>query len=158
MAYRPDPADRREPYPPQHGPQYGAGPHGYRHGTGLATAAVVVGILALIALVFTFGGLFFIALPLGIAAMIMGSVARRRAETGAADPRGRGRARGGFWTGLIATILSLLVALLIAIGVALLSNLDLEGLPDDIQNLIPDRLQEDVQVDTPEVQNPPRGD
>lgn len=158
MAYRSDPAERREPYPPQHGPQYGAGPHGYRHGTGLGVGAAVAGVLALIAVIFTFGGLFFIALPLGIAAMIMGSVARRRAETGAGDPRGRGPARAGFWTGLIAVILSVLVGLLIAIGVALLSGIDFEGLPDDVQNLIPDRLQDDVQIDTPEVQNPLRGE
>lgn len=157
MAYRHQPVEteRRGAYPPQHG----AGPHGYRHGAGLATAAVVAGVLALIAVLFTFGGLFFIGLPLGIAAMIMGSIARRRAETGAADPRGRGRARAGFWTGLIAVILSVLVGLLIAIGVALLSSLDLEGLPDDVQNLIPDRLQDDVQnqIDR-EVQNPLQGE
>lgn len=145
MADRQQPmeAERRGAYPPQHG----AGPHGYRHGTGLATAAVVAGVLALIAVLFTFGGLFFIALPLGIAAMIMGSIARRRAETGAADPRGRGRARAGFWTGLIAVILSVLVGLLVAIGVALLSSLDLEGLPDSIENQIPDQFLEETQND-----------
>ncbi len=143
MAYQRDVTDveRREPYPPQHG----AAPPGHRRGTGLATAAVVVGVIALIVVVFTFGGLFFLALPLGIAAMVMGSIARRRAESGVADPRGRGRARAGFITGLVATILSVLVGLLVAAGIAILSSLDLEGLPDEIQDQIPEQLQDDVQ-------------
>lgn len=142
MAYERDAdVERREGYPPQHG----APPPAHRGGTGLATAAVVLGVIALIAVIFTFGGLFFLALPLGIAAMIMGSVARRRAESGAADPRGRGRARAGFITGLIATILSVLVGLLIAAGIALLSNIDLEGLPDEIENQVPEQLQDEAQ-------------
>lgn len=145
MAHRPDVTDRdverREGYPPQHG----AAPAGHRQGTGLATAAVVAGVIALIAVIFTFGGLFFLALPLGIAAMIMGSIARRRAESGVADPRGRGRARAGFITGLIATILSVLVGLLVAAGIALLSSVDLEGLPDEIENQIPEQLQDEAQ-------------
>jgi hypothetical protein len=143
MAYQRDATDveRREGYPPQHG----AAQPRHRHGTGLATAAVAVGVIALVAVIFTFGGLFFLALPLGIAAMIMGSIARRRAASGVADPRGHGRARAGFITGLIATILSVLVGLLVAAGVALLSSLDLEGLPDEIQDQIPEQLQDDVQ-------------
>ena len=143
MAYQRDATDveRREGYPPQHG----AAPPAHRHGTGLAIAAAVTGVIALVAVIFTFGGLFFLALPLGIAAMIMGSIARRRAESGTADPRGRGPARAGFITGLIATILSVLVGLLVAAGIALLSNLDLEGLPDQIEDQIPEQLQDEAQ-------------
>lgn len=147
MAYQRDATDveHREGYPPQHG----AAPQGHRQGTGLATAAVVIGVIALVAVIFTFGGLFFLALPLGIAAMIMGSIARRRSESGVADPRGRGRARAGFITGLIATILSVLVGLLVVAGIALLSSLDLEGLPDEIENQIPEQLQDEAQQQLP---------
>lgn len=153
MAHRPDaprdpgaaPAERDRGAVPHERDRDAVPPEQRQGGTGLATAAVVIGVIALLLVVLTFGGLFFLALPLGIAAMVMGSMARRRADRGEADPRGRGRARAGFITGLIATILSVLVVLLIALGVALLSSLNLEGLPDQIQDQIPQQLQEEAQ-------------
>lgn len=105
--------------------------HAPRQGTGLATAALVVGALALLALVVTFGFLFFIALPLGIAAVVMGALARRRVSSGVADRRGGWRATGGLLLGLVAAILSALVLLLVVLGFAALDGLG--GVLDDLQ-------------------------
>jgi hypothetical protein len=119
--------------------------HEHQQGTGLATAAAVVGAVALLMLIFTIGGLFFLALPLGIAAIVMGGIARRRAKRGTADPRGAGRARLGSVLGWITTVLSLLVVALIVLVVAVLSSTDIDGLPDQIQDQIPESLQDEAE-------------
>ena len=107
--------------------------------------AAVVGAVALLMLIFTIGGLFFLALPLGIAAIVMGGIARRRAKRGTADPRGAGRARLGSVLGWITTVLSLLVVALIVLVVAVLSSTDIDGLPDQIQDQIPESLQDEAE-------------
>lgn len=151
MAHRPDSdrerdLERRErELAEREGHAHGGRTPERRHGTGLATGAAVLGIIALLAVVLTIGGLFFLALPLGIVAIVMAVVARRRVDDGTADPRGRGRATTGLVTGVIATFLSALVALLIAIGIALLSEVDFDALPDDIEEQIPDELIDDVE-------------
>lgn len=116
-----------------------------QRGTGLATAAAVVGAIALLILILTIGGLFFLTLPLGIAAIVMGGIARRRVRRGAADPRGAGRARLGSVLGWITTVLSLLVLALVVVVVALLSSTDIDGLPDQIQDQIPQSLQDEAE-------------
>jgi uncharacterized protein YqgC (DUF456 family) len=115
-----------------------------QNGTGLATAAAVVGVIALLVLLLTIGGLFFLSLPLGIAAIVMGGIARRRAKRGIADPRGAGRARIGSVLGWITTVLSLLVLALVVVVVALLSSADFDSLPDQIQDQVPESLQDDL--------------
>ncbi len=119
--------------------------HEHEHGTGLATAAAIVGAVALLMLILTIGGLFFLALPLGIAAIVMGGIARRRANRGTADPRGAGRARLGSVLGWITTVLSLLVVALVVLVVAVLSSTDIDGLPDQIQDQIPQNLQDEAE-------------
>lgn len=120
-------------------------PEHQQKGTGLATAAAIVGAIALLILVLTIGGLFFLSLPLGIAAIVMGGIARRRAKRGTADPRGAGRARLGSVLGWITTVLSLLVLALVVVVIALLSSTDIDGLPDQIQDQIPESLQDEAE-------------
>jgi uncharacterized membrane protein len=114
--------------------------HEQRQGTGLATAAAIVGVIALLVLILTLGSFFFLALPLAIAAIVMGGVARRRVRRGTGDPRGAGRARLGSVLGWITTVLSLLVIAAIVVFVAVLSSTDIESLPDQIQDQIPQEL------------------
>ena len=69
-------------------------------GNPLAIAALVVGILSILALIF-----FPLALALGIAAIILGVLGRKRVRTGA---KHGGLALAGIITGAIATLLALL--------------------------------------------------
>ncbi len=107
-----------------------------REGNGAAIAALVVGILAILVLVLSLGTLFIIALPLGIAAIVLGVIGKRKAGGRGRDGRGhagakhRGKARAGFWLGLATTILSVL-ALIGAI--ALFSGN--AGIQDEIRDL-----------------------
>lgn len=111
--------------------------------TGLATASAVLGTLALLAVVVTFGVLFVVALPVGAAAAIMGVVARRRAGGGAATV--------GVVTGVLAVLLSLLVVALIAVVTIALDGIDLGGLPQAIRDLIPLNLERELDRQLPEV-------
>lgn len=115
-----------------------------RRGAGLATASAVVGVLSLLAVIFTLGTLFFLALPGGIAAMVMGVVGRRRGG------EGRGRALLGLITGLLAVILSVLVIVLVALLATLLDSVNLDGLPDSIRDLAPDDVLRDLEQRLPE--------
>jgi len=93
-----------------------------REGNGVAITAAVLGALGLLMLVLTFGGLFIIALPLGIAAMVLGRVGRRKVDRGETHS-GRGAARAGWIMGLITTVLSVLAILLVAAGIYALGGL-----------------------------------
>jgi len=119
--------------------------HEQQQGTGLATAAAIAGVIALLMLILTFGGLFFLALPLAIAAIVMGGIARRRVRRGTGDPRGSGRALLGSVLGWITTVLSLLVIALIVLVVAVLSSTDINSLPDVIQDQIPQDLLDEAE-------------
>lgn len=109
-----------------------------REGNGAAIAALVVGILAILVLVLSLGTLFIIALPLGIAAIVLGVIGKRKAGGrgrdgdghGHAGAKHRGKARAGLWLGLVTTILSVL-ALIGAI--ALFSGN--AGIQDEIRDL-----------------------
>ena len=117
-------------------------------GNGAAIAALVVGVLAILVLVLSLGTLFIVALPLGIAAIILGVVGKRKAGGRGRDGHGhagakhRGKARAGFWLGLVTTILSIL-ALIGAI--ALFS--DGEGIQDEIRDLAPQQEPQAPEVD-----------
>lgn len=109
-------------------------PAARREGNGAAIAALVVGILAILVLVLSLGTLFIVALPLGIAAIVLGVIGKRKAggrgRHGHAGAKHRGKARAGFWLGLVTTILSVL-ALIGAI--ALFSGN--AGIQDEIRDL-----------------------
>ncbi|SDJ48328.1 protein of unknown function [Frankineae bacterium MT45] len=83
-----------------------------RRGSGMATAALVLGILALVTCWTVIGGLI-----LGVLAVIFGTVAARRAGRGEAD--GRGRAIAGVVTGVLGVVLAVG---LIVFGVSLLNS------------------------------------
>ena len=103
------------PYPQQPYPYPGGGygaPPQYRYGGGMATAALVLGILAIVTCITVIGGIL-----LGILAIVLGAVAASRARRGEAP--GRGRAIAGIVTGAIGLVLS---GLLVAAGVSLLNS------------------------------------
>jgi hypothetical protein len=109
------PADRppdRPPDPARPGPPAGAGPGGYpttRPRNGMGTAAMVLGILALVLVVLIFfsplGAL------LGLLAVIFGILGTLRANRGEADNRGQAL------TGLVTGAVALVVGALLTIGI-----------------------------------------
>lgn len=104
--------------------------------TGLAKTSAALGILSLLAVVLTLGVLFVVALPVGLIAVVTGSMARRRAARGAATV--------GIVTGVLAILLSLAVIALIVVVVTVLDGIDLSGLPDDVRDLIPQDLEREL--------------
>jgi len=90
--------------------------------TNLANVALALGGAGLVSLVFTFGALFFLALPLGLGAMVLARLASRRSERLPGAP-GSGRARLAWILGLIASLLSALVLALVVLGVAIVERL-----------------------------------
>ena len=99
-----------QPYPQGYGPAYGQPP--MRHGAGMATAALVLGILALILCWTVVGGII-----LGLLGLILGIIAAGRARRGEAP--GRGRAIAGVITGALGLVLAIA---LIAIGVSIFNS------------------------------------
>lgn len=97
-------------YPPGYGQGYGQPP--MRRGAGMATAALVLGILALILCWTIVGGI-----VLGLLAVILGIIAVGRARRGEAP--GRGRAIAGIVTGALGLLISIA---LIAIGVSIFNS------------------------------------
>lgn len=109
-------------YPP---PGYGYGQQPYqRRGSGMATAAMVLGIIALVLCWTIFGGII-----LGLIAVILGAIAYRRARRGEAD--GQGRALAGLITGGIGILLA---GALIAIGVSILNTPSVKNLRTCLNN------------------------
>jgi len=92
-------------------PTYQAQPVATR-GSGMATAALVLGILALVTCFTVWGGVL-----LGLLAIILGGIAVRRANRG--EGFGRGRAIAGIVTGLIGLVLAVV---LVAVGVSILNS------------------------------------
>ena len=120
---RPGYADAPRP-PAEGGLPPGAGRSGYRHGGGMATAALVLGVLALVTSLTVIGGVLF-----GLLAVVLGAVAGRRAKRGLAP--GRGRSIAGVVTGLIGLILSIA---LIALGVSFLNSPSTKNLQTCVRN------------------------
>jgi len=72
-------------------------------------ASLTFGLIAVCILFFTFGAGAFFALPLSVAAWVIGArAASRPAEGDRPTGRGRGTARTGMWLGVAGTLLSLL--------------------------------------------------
>jgi Domain of unknown function (DUF4190) len=95
----------------QNAPTYQAQPVA-RGGAGMATAALVLGILAIITSFTVIGGVL-----LGVLAVIFGVIAARRASRGLG--LGRGRAIAGVITGVLGILLAVV---LIAVGVSVLNS------------------------------------
>jgi hypothetical protein len=90
----------------------------------MATAALVLGILALITSITVFGGVL-----LGLLAIIFGIIGLRRANRGLA--LGRGRAIAGIILGALGIVVA---GLLIAVGVSLLNSDKVKNLQDCLKN------------------------
>ena len=116
----PDPHGQAPPAQPQsYAPPGGHVAHGGGgEGNGVAIAALVVGLLAILGAFLTAGVL---GIILGIVAIILGVQGRRKVASGRTHQH-RGLATGGLVTGIIGLLLGLLFVILIAVGVSLLSN------------------------------------
>jgi hypothetical protein len=85
-------------------PGYGVGPQD--EGNAPAITSLVLGVIGLVLVLVSFGLLSVLTIFLGIAAVILGVMGRKRVRTGRTTQHG-GLAMGGLVTGIIATVLSL---------------------------------------------------
>ena len=92
----------------------------------VALLAVALGIAALAMLLLTSGGLFFLALPLGIVAVVLGVRGKRRVDRGASTEH-RAAAKTGVVLGVASIVLSLVVVALLALGAVAIGK-GLQGL------------------------------
>ena len=113
-------------------------PHPQEPGNVPALAALFLGPLSIV-LIFLSAGGFFVALPCGIAAIVLGTIGIRNADRG---QRGhRGLARTGRFTGIVGTILSVIaVIVFIVVATALHSTESSVGglinrIKDEIDNV-----------------------
>lgn len=104
---------------PYDAPQTTARPRG----SGMAIAALVLGILAVLLCWTVFGGVL-----LGLIAIVLGVIAARRAKRGLAD--GRGMAIAGIVLGVLGLLLSVA---LVAIGLTVLNSSSGKNLQDCIK-------------------------
>ena len=100
-------------------------------GGGMATAALVLGILALITSITVIGGVL-----LGLLAVILGVIALRRANRGLA--LGRGRAIAGIVLGLLGILVA---GVLIAAGLSILNSEEGKNLQDCLRDAGSDQSQ-----------------
>ena len=108
-----------------YGPPPGYGiQHPQRRGSGLAVAALVCGVLALLSSWTVIGGIL-----LGIVAVVLGIVALSRVRKGLAA--GRGMAIAGIVTGILGAVLAVA---LIGIGVSLLNSDEGQRLQDCLRD------------------------
>ena len=117
--------------------QPGYGQPGYaqptRGGSGLAVAALVLGILALLSFITIIGGI-----ALGLVAVILGFIARGKARAGTGS--GSGLALGGIITGLIGMLLALAFGAFLVFFANEVSECD-PTLPEaELQQCIEDQL------------------
>jgi hypothetical protein len=112
------------------------GPSPHEEGNIHALAAVFLGPLSIFLLVFSSGAAFFVSLPCGIAAIVLGTIGIRRADT--AGEGHRTLARIGRITGIIGTALSILALIAFVLVIALLdaSEESLDGLIDRVREEI----------------------
>jgi hypothetical protein len=130
------PRRQRQPAPRRLGPS----PH--EEGNIPALAAVFLGPLSIFLLVFSSGAAFFVSLPCGLAAVILGTIGIRRADRGDGH---RGLARIGRITGIVGTLLSLLALIAFILVIALLDTTE-----DNLDGII-ERIREEIEgVDLPD--------
>lgn len=112
------PTGRLETLIGRYGPTRGAQRHaGAQDHNRPGILALGFGIAAVAVFLPSFGALFFLSLPLGIAAIVLGVIGKRKVDRRVAARHGRS-AKAGLVLGAIGTVLSLLVILLLALGVA----------------------------------------
>jgi hypothetical protein len=97
----------------------GARPAG--EGNTVAIVALILGVLGILITLVTVGILGIVGVLLGIPAIVLGVMGRRRVKSGQTAQLG-GVATGGLVTGIVAVVLGLLAIVLFAIGIALLSS------------------------------------
>jgi hypothetical protein len=115
-----------------------------------ALSALFLGPLSILLLFLSSGG-FFLALPCGIAAIVLGSIGIRNVDRGRATSH-RGLARLGRITGWIGTILSIL-ALIAFIVVATLLDVTADS-ADNVSGLI-DAIRDEIEgIEVPDVNAP----
>lgn len=120
---RPRSTGRLETLVGRYGPTRGAQRHAGAQDRNLpGILALAFGIAAVALFLPSFGALFFLSLPLGIAAMVLGVIGKRKVDRRVAA-RNRRPAKAGLVLGAIGTVLSLLVILLLALGVAGITEL-----------------------------------
>ncbi len=95
-------------------PSYGSTPAGGSRSNVMAIIAIVAGVLAILA-----SCLWFIAAPLGIAAIVLGVLGRGKAKRGEAG--GGGLAMAGIITGAIGLVLTVVLTL---VGVSILNQFE----------------------------------
>jgi pSer/pThr/pTyr-binding forkhead associated (FHA) protein len=110
-----------------------------------ALAAVFLGPLSILLLFLSAGG-FFIALPCGIAAIVLGTIGLRNADR---NRRHRAPARIGPFTGIVGTFLSVIAVIVFIVIAAALHSTE-----HSVSGLI-DRIQQEIdKVDVPDVNTP----
>ena len=109
-----------------------------------ALAAILLGPLAILLVLFSGGSAFFLALPCGIGAIVLGNMGMRRVDRGQTTKH-RSLANLGRITGIIGTILSVIGIIAVVLVGALL-----DAGEDSLSGLI-DRIREEIEgVDVPD--------
>lgn len=125
------------------------GPSPHEEGNIHALAAIFLGPLSIFLLVFSSGAAFFVSLPTGIAAIVLGTTGIRRADRGDGH---RGLARLGRISGIAGTILSLLALIAFVLVVALLDTT-----ADSLDGIVESIREEIEGVEVPDVPDAPDG-
>jgi len=85
-----------------------------------AIVALVLGIVGILMTIVSIGFLGWLGFLVGIPAIILGVIGRRKVDRGETT-QARGVATAGLWTGIAAVVLGLLLTALYVVGFALLS-------------------------------------
>jgi FHA domain len=151
----PGPAPRG-PAPAQPSPSRGPAPrrlapHPQQESNLPALAAVFLGPLSILLVLFSSGAAFLVSLPCAIAAIVLGSVGMRKVDRGETESF-RGLAHLGRITGIIGVVLSTLALIAFVLVAALLDTTE-----DSLSGVI-DRIQEEIEgVEVPDVETPDTG-
>ena len=123
-------------------------PHPSERGNIPALAAVFLGPLSILLLLFSSGAAFFVSLPCAIAAIVLGTIGMRTVDRGRADSH-RGLAHVGRITGVLGTIPSV-----IALVVFMVVATALDATEDSLSGLF-DQVRDEIEgVDTPDLNAP----
>jgi pSer/pThr/pTyr-binding forkhead associated (FHA) protein len=151
----PGPAPRRpapaQPAPAQRPAPGRLAPHP-QQGTNIpALAAVFLGPLSILLILFSSGAAFFVSLPCAIAAIVLGTIGMRNVDSGKVEGH-RALAHIGRITGIVGAIVSVLALIAFIVVAALLDTAEnsLDG--------IVDRIREEIEgVEVPDVDAPDQG-
>jgi pSer/pThr/pTyr-binding forkhead associated (FHA) protein len=144
----PGPAPRRpapaQPAPAKRPAPGRLAPHP-QQGTNIpALAAVFLGPLSILLILFSSGAAFFVSLPCAIAAIVLGTIGMRNVDRGKVEGH-RGLAHLGRITGIVGVVLSVLALIAFIIVAALLDTAE-----DNLDGIV-DRIREEIEgVDVPD--------